>query len=210
MAISLHRSYDRRLLDLLDEAGRNVERGAALLRDLLSSYPDHPELARDILICEQEGDRIAHDIIHRLHACPEKRVPFGVADGHALAKAIDDIVDYAEQTSDTLALYGIEAPMEQAVELAEILVRSAEAVARALSALGRGVDLSEHLVEIHRLENDGDRLSRDGVAALFHHGIDPMVVIRWKDLFASLEAGVDACEHVAHVLEGITLQQRHR
>jgi len=207
MALSLHRSYDRRLLDLLDEAGRNVKRTAVLLRDLLAGYPDHPELARDILICEQDGDRIAHDIIHRLHACPEKRVPFGVADGHALATAIDDIVDYAEQTADTLALYGIEAPMEQSVALAEILVLSADAVAQALTALGQDEDLSEHLVEIHRLENDGDRLSRDGVAALFHHGIDPMVVIRWKDVFASLEASIDACEHVANVLEGIGLQR---
>ena len=65
-----------------------------------------------------------------------------------------------------------------------------------------------YLVEIHRLENEGDRLSRDGVASLFVNGIDPMVVIRWKDIFASLEASVDACEHVAHVLEGISLRRR--
>ena len=102
MALLRSRSYDSRLLELLDEAGRNVERTAVLLRDLLAEYPDHPELARDILICEHEGDRIAHDIIHRLHACPQRRVPFGVADGHALATAIDDIVDHAEQAADTL------------------------------------------------------------------------------------------------------------
>ena len=65
-----------------------------------------------------------------------------------------------------------------------------------------------YLVEIHRLENEGDRISRDAVAALFHNGIDPMVVIRWKDIFAALEAGVDACETVAHQLEGISLKRR--
>ena len=68
-------------------------------------------------------------------------------------------------------------------------------------------DLAPYLVEIHRLENEGDRISRDGVASLFVNGIDPMVVIRWKDIFASLEASVDACEHVAHVLEGISLRR---
>ena len=208
MALWRTRSYDSRLLELLGEAGSNVERTAVLLRDFLAEYPDHPELARDILICEQEGDRIAHDIIHRLHACPQRRVPFGVADGHALATAIDDIVDHAEQTADTLSIYGIEAPMEQAVQLAELLVQTAAETARAVAALGNGGDLTGHIVEIHRLENDGDRLSRDGVAALFHHGIDPMVVIRWKDVFASLEASIDACEHVANVLEGIALERR--
>ena len=207
MALWRTRSYDSRLLELLGEAGRNVERTAVLLRDFLAEYPDHPELARDILICEQEGDRIAHDIIHRLHACPPRRVPFGVADGHALATAIDDIVDHAEQTADTLSIYGIEAPMEQAVQLAELLVQTAAETARAVAGLGNGGDLTGHVVEIHRLENDGDRLSRDGVAALFHHGIDPMVVIRWKDVFASLEASIDACEHVANLLEGIALER---
>ena len=208
MALWRTRSYDSRLLELLGEAGSNVERTAVLLRDFLAEYPDHPELARDILICEQEGDRIAHDIIHRLHACPQRRVPFGVADGHALATAIDDIVDHAEQTADTLSIYGIEAPMEQAVQLAELLVQTAAETARAVAGLGNGADLTGHIVEIHRLENDGDRLSRDGVAALFHHGIDPMVVIRWKDVFASLEASIDACEHVRDVLEGIGLRRR--
>ena len=77
------------------------------------------------------------------------------------------------------------------------------------AALRTGADLAPYLVEIHRLENEGDRISRDGVASLFANGIDPMVVIRWKDIFDSLEASVDACEHVAHVLEGITLK-RHR
>ena len=73
-----------------------------------------------------------------------------------------------------------------------------------------GGDLSSHLVEVHRLENEGDRLQRDAVTSLFAGGIDPMVVIRWKDIFESLEAAVDACETVAHVLEGITLKRGRR
>jgi hypothetical protein len=76
-------------------------------------------------------------------------------------------------------------------------------VARAPRALRTGSDLSGALVEIHRIENEADRVMRDGVASLFVNGIDPRVVIRWKDIFESLEASVDACETVAHILEGI-------
>ncbi len=203
------RRYDARLLDLVDAAAENIQRSTRLLRELLEDYPERAELAREVFECEQEGDRIAHDIIHRLNGGRRApRAPFDAADGHALATAIDDIVDYAEQAADTLGIYGVEAPMEQALALADVFVEASREVARALGTLRDDGDMSAHLVEIHRLENEGDRISRDAVAALFHRGIDPMVVIRWKDIFAALEAGVDACETVAHLLEGIALKRR--
>ena len=203
------RPYDARLLDLVDAAAENIQRSTRLLRELLEDYPERAELARDVFECEQEGDRIAHDIIHRLNGGRRApRAPFDAADGHALATAIDDIVDYAEQAADTLGIYGVEAPMEQALALADVFVEASEEVARALGTLRADGDMAGFLVEIHRLENEGDRISRDAVAALFRNGIDPMVVIRWKDIFESLEAGVDACETVAHVLEGISLKRR--
>jgi uncharacterized protein Yka (UPF0111/DUF47 family) len=132
------------------------------------------------------------------------------ADGHVLATTLDDIVDYAEQAADELALYAVEAPMEQATLIADVLVGAGEQVAQALRCLRSGAELAPHLVEIHRLENEGDRLSRDAVASLFANGIDPMVVIRWKDIFETLEQSVDACEKVAHVLEGISLKRRNK
>ena len=99
--------------------------------------------------------------------------------------------------------------MEQALAMADVLVGAAEQVAVALRAPAqRRATSRRDLVEIHRLENEGDRISRDAVASLFANGIDPMVVIRWKDIFESLEAAVDACETVAHVLEGIALRRR--
>jgi len=202
--------YDGHVLELLEESGRNVQRATLLLRDVIADYPEHAELARDLVICEHEGDRITHDIIHRLNGGGRMRAPFDTADGYALATALDDIVDYSEQTADTLGIYGVEAGMEQAAQLGDILVGAGEQVARAVGSLRNGAELAPYLVEIHRLENEGDRVSRDAVAALFHNGIDPMVVIRWKDIFECLEASVDACETVAHVLEGITLKRRRR
>jgi uncharacterized protein len=207
MALLRRSAPDLEVLELLEEAGRNVERATLLLRDLLIDYPERAHLARDLVLCEHEGDRIAHDIIHRLKA-NGSRPPFDPADGYQLATSLDDIVDYAEQTADTLGVYGVEAPMEQAAQMGDVLVGAGEQVARALRALRTGAELAPYLVEIHRLENEADRMSRDAIASLFAGGIDPMVVIRWKDIFASLEASVDACEHVAHVLEGIGLRRR--
>jgi uncharacterized protein len=204
------RPYDNTLMGLVEESGRNIQRSGLLLHDLLVDYPEHAALAQDVKVCEQEGDRITHDIIHRLAGRGRVRAPFDATNGYALASALDDIVDHSEQAAAQLGLYAVEAPMEQAVEFTHVLVGAGEQIAQALRCLRTGTDLGPHLVEIHRLENEGDRLQRDGLASLFAGGIDPMVVIRWKDIFESLEAAVDACEKVAHVLEGITLRQRRR
>jgi uncharacterized protein len=204
----MHTSSDVGVLELFEQSGRTVRRATVLLRDLLADWPDRRELAAELVDCEHDGDRIAHDIIHALHDGRASRKTIDAIDGLQLATALDDIVDNAEQTADMLGIYGVEASMEHACLLAEVLVAAGEQVSGALRALRAGDELGTQLVEIHRLENEGDRLSRDAIASLFVAGIDPMVVIRWKDIFESLEAAVDACEHVAHVLEGIAMKRR--
>ena len=209
----LARRPDDPLHDLLDESGASdPARGRDSCARSSSIRRRTRALARELLRCEQEADRITHDIIHRLNGgAPRgarRRALIRSDDGHQLATALDDIVDHAEEAADQLILYRIEAPMEQALELADILVGACEQVGGALACLRSGVDLAPRLVEIHRLENEGDRVSRDAVASLFEGGIDPMVVIRWKDIFDALEAAVDSCEKVAHILEGIALRRR--
>ena len=198
---------DTALMELVEEAGRNVQRAGLLMRDLLGEFPEHAPLARDLKVCEQEGDRITHDIIHRLTGRRRVRAPFAPATATRSRRRSTTSSTHTEQAAAQLVLYGVEAPMEQAVGFAEVLVGAGEQIAQALRCLRTGTELGPTLVEIHRLENEGDRLQRDGVASLFAGGIDPMVVIRWKDIFESLEAAVDACETVAHVLEGITLKR---
>ena len=198
---------DPELLSLFEESGRNVQRSALLLRDLLADYPEQAGLAREILLCEQEGDRIVHDILHRLAERGSRRAHLDSADVHALAGALDDIVDFAEEAADQLGLYGVEAPMEQAQRMAEVLVATADLVSESLSGLRNGESVAQELVQIHRLENEADRIQRAAIANLFVAGIDPMIVIRWKDIFDTLESAVDACETVANVLEGISLKR---
>jgi uncharacterized protein len=195
------------LLGLFEASGRNVEEAAGLLRDLLTAYPDRPELAAEIVDLEHEGDRIAHEILSRVAERGSRAAAVDAVDVHALAVALDDIVDYAEEAADQLGTYGVEAPMEQAQEIAEVLVAAAEVVADSLRGLREDEDLGARLMEIHRLENEADRIVRAAVASLFRNGIDPMMVIRWKDIFETLESAVDACETVANVLEGISLKR---
>ena len=107
------------VLALLEESGRNIERTALVLRDLIAGYPARAELARELVVLEHEGDRITHDLIVQLGS-QKKLAVVTPEDGYALATALDDIVDYAEQTGDMLGIYGVEAPMEQAVQLSLI------------------------------------------------------------------------------------------
>ena len=182
--MALRRSApDPHLLSLFDESGRNVQRSALLLRDLLSDYPEQAGLARDMVLCEQEGDRIVHNILHRLAERGSRRAHLDSNDVHALAGALDDIVDYAEEAGAEHGLYGVEAPMEQAQHISEVLVQATEQVAESLRGLRNGLDVGPQLVEIHRLENEEDQIQRAAIANLFAAGIHPMIVIRWKDIF---------------------------
>ncbi len=195
---------DREFFDLFEEAATNVVRGADLLDQMLRSYPEKADLARDILICEQTGDRITHDIIQRLNSTFV--TPIDREDILELASALDDIVDFIEEVADYLGLYKIEAPMEQAQSLAHILLQACQQIEQAMPRMRDFKDMSHYTVEINRLENDGDRVSREAMASLFEGGIDPMVVIRWKDIFERLESAIDATEKVANVLEGIVIK----
>jgi predicted phosphate transport protein (TIGR00153 family) len=195
---------DRVYFDLFNEAGQNTLRAARMLKEMLEQWPDERGLAREILLAEQEGDRITHDIISRVNSTFV--TPIDGEDIYGLATKLDDIVDYIEETADFMGLYGIEAPMEQSIQIADVLLESCEQVAGALEHLRGFKNLDRYWIEIHRLENDGDRLYRDAVASLFANGIDPMVVIRWRDIFLRLERAVDSCESVAHILEGIVIK----
>jgi predicted phosphate transport protein (TIGR00153 family) len=195
---------DRVYFELFEEAGQNILQACELLDRMLSNYPDSKDLAREILLCEQEGDRIIHDIIDRLNHTFV--TPIDREDILALASALDDIVDYTEEVADYLGLYKIEAPMDQAIKLAKVLAAASRQIAEAIPRLRGFRDMSSYTVEINRLENEGDQITRAAIASLFDGGIDPMVVIRWKDLFERLEAAIDAAEHVAYILEGIVIK----
>jgi predicted phosphate transport protein (TIGR00153 family) len=201
---NLLRGTDREFFDLFERAGENIVRAAELLDEMLARYPETADLARDILACEHEGDRITHDLIQRLNQTFV--TPIDREDVLQLASALDDIVDYTEEVADYLGLYKIEAPMAQAQRLAGVVRDATRQIAAAIPLMRELKDISEHMVEVHRLENEGDRITREAIASLFETGIDPMVVIRWKDIFERLENAIDSTERAAFILEGIVIK----
>ena len=171
---------------------------------MFETWPEDSGVARDILKAEQEGDRITQEIVRRLNVEPPRSLDS--ADVYALATQLDDIIDDIEEAADFMGLFAIEAPMEQAHVLSNILARSCEQVSGLLSDLRGFKDLEPYWVEIHRLENEGDRVWREALASLFSDGIDPMVVIRWKDIFGLLERAIDSTETAAHKIEAIAVK----
>jgi uncharacterized protein len=193
------------LYGMLRRAGRNVELSTALLRELMRAWPDGVEKRVELVELEHENDAVTHDIVHHLHS--RLAVPFDRSDVLALASGLDDVVDFAEEAADFLGLYRVEAPMDQAIALADTLAAAGREVAVSLASLEDLPSAQPHLREIKRLENEGDCLLREGLTALFEGGVDPMVVIRWKDIFERVEDGIDACDRVAHLLRGISVKQ---
>src|ERR1700716_408751 len=139
---------DRVYFELFEEAGRNILHTSELLDRLMSDYPDQKELAEEIRACEHEGDRIVHDIIQHLNQTFV--TPIDREDILALASALDDIVDYSEEVADYLGLYKIEAPMDQAIRLARVLLAASRQIAEAIPRLRGFRDISHYTVEINR------------------------------------------------------------
>jgi predicted phosphate transport protein (TIGR00153 family) len=195
---------DQEYFRLFERASSNNLQAARLLDEMLGGYPETAGMEPQIVACEHEGDRITHDIVQRLNHTFV--TPIEREDILALASALDDVVDLIEESADYLGLYQIEAPTDQAIKLAHILAHACEALDRAMPLLRDFKDMSAHTVEVHRLENDGDRVTREAIAALFAHGIDPITVIRWKDIYERIEGAIDSTERVALLLEGIVIK----
>jgi uncharacterized protein len=199
------RSRGSEFFELLAQAGANLQTTGELVHELLDSWPDQPTLRKGITRCEQEGDRITRQIIERLyHGRP---TPFDRRDVYALAEAIDDVVDEIEEVSEQMAVYDIDAPVERAQDLAAVVRDSGRAVRRALDGLPHAADLSPEAREVRELEHEGDRIYREAIASLFDGGIDPMVILRWKDVFQGLEDAVDRSRSLMDMLAGLAARR---
>lgn len=190
--------------ELFAVAGRTAHEAARLTETRFREVPEPSVPHARVKELEREADDVVRNMFELLNT--QYVTPFDREDISELARAVDDVVDFVEEASDLLDLYKIEAPMEQAQALTKVLVAACEQLAAGLEHLPEFKDLDKYWIEIHRLENEGDRISRDAVASLFSNGIDPMVVIRWKDMFAVLEEAIDATESAAQILEGIVIK----
>ena len=193
-----------KFFDLFVDDSLNVLAAARLLEQFFRNYDDRERLASQLRDAEHAGDQISHDIGHKLESTFV--TPFDREDIHALISRLDDILDFIEEVADTCILYGINQPSPVAVSQAEIIVRQCDELTAALSKLRKFKGLEQHWIEIHRLENEGDRIVRQAVAKLFKNGQDPIEIIKWKDVYDLGEKAIDACEDAANVIERIVVK----
>ena len=191
--------------DLFSKAGENALEAARKAEIRFREYPNSSVTQADVKSVETEGDEITRELIQLLNT--QYVTPFDREDIYELTTAIDDVVDYIEEASDLLELYGIESTTRHAVEQCGILVQAVEQLAVALQRLKGLRGIQETLIELKRLEDEGDRVVHDAVAALFRDDrIDPLIVIRWKDIYEGLERAIDAAEHAANVIANIVVK----
>ena len=195
---------DERFFDLFVQDAANVLDGARQLEAMLRSYDNPDKAAKKIREVEHRGDEISHDIGRRLEQ--SFVTPFDREEIHALISALDDILDDIEQVADTFVLYRIEGPTKTSIKQAALVVQACETIHEALSNLRGFKDMDKYIVEIHRLENEGDRLCRSAIAGLFDDGAKTMEVLKWKDVYQQLEDAIDKCEDVADAIERIVVK----
>jgi predicted phosphate transport protein (TIGR00153 family) len=195
---------ERRFYDLFEQQAAVIVRSAGLLEQALTDVANLPTLQRQIKDLEHRGDELTHEIIRALNQTFV--TPFDREDIYALAAGLDDILDYIEEVADTTNLYGITAIPEPARELARLLADAVVQLEQAIGKLESGKGSEEQIIEVHRLEDVGDSVSRRAIAELFSCHHPPLEVIKLKDLYDLLEDALDRCEQVANVLEGIAIK----
>jgi uncharacterized protein len=190
--------------ELLTEAGRTVLEVAVLVEQRITNWPSGPS-QDEVKELEHRTDHLISELLG--HANSLFITPFDRDDLIALAFAVDDVADAAENASELFGLYGVEMPTKQAIQLSGLLVRAAERLAVLLAGLKQMHGSSEEIRLIKEIEDEADDVARAARASLFKdERIDPMIVIRWKDIYEALEDAVDACETAAHRVGNILVK----
>jgi predicted phosphate transport protein (TIGR00153 family) len=191
--------------DLFTRAGENALEAARHAETRFREFPSSSVSYADVKAIETHGDQITHDLINLLNT--QYVTPFDRDDIYELATAIDDVVDHIDEATELLDLYSVETPTKQAVEQCRIMVLAVEQLCTALSRLKGMRGVQEAVVELKQREDEADRVLHDAIAALFRDSrIDPLIVIRWKDIYESLERAIDAAEHAANVIGNIVVK----
>ncbi len=193
--------------DLFEKATHNLVQASEALTDLLEHFENVEMKVGRIRDLEHDADDVTHELYLQLHQTFV--TPLDREDIAALAQRMDDVMDYMEGASTAIRIYGIEKPTAAAKSLADLIRMQCLQIEQAVAYLRKGSDLKkiqEHLVEIHRLENEADTLYLNASADLFSNEMSPVDIIKWRDIYEQLEQATDSGEHVAHVLEGIVLK----
>ena len=195
---------DETFFKMFIDLAENINAGAAAMLELLENYVNVEVQVEIIKSLEHKGDNITHMVMKRLDQ--SFITPFDREDIHQLCSQIDDVLDLIDAAASRLVTYRVEAIRPGVTDLAKVLLQSTEAVVAAVKGLEKHDHILDRCIEINRLENEGDRLSRALIAQLFDEEKDPVQIIKWKEIIEVLEAAIDECEDVANVIESVTLK----
>ncbi|CAN5584405.1 DUF47 family protein [soil metagenome] len=190
---------DVRFFELFIADGENMARAASRLSEMVDRFDRLEERVSEIQELEKRGDQIDEEISRRLDDAFV--TPFDREDIHELTVRLDDVVDIIQAVAETLLIYDVKRPTEECRRLAAILAEQTTELSAALGKLEKMKDLNGHLEAVHRLEHEADTLSRAAVARLFRDRLDPLEVIKWRDLYRELENAIDASEDAAEAIE---------
>ncbi len=195
---------EEKFFDLFEQQGTNIVAAARTLEELVHDYPNAKAKVEQVKDLEHAGDTLTHELVKKLNTT--FITPIDREDIYALACRLDDVLDLIDAVAERLLIYKIVRPTEGCVDMAKVIVKTAEATDRAVRCLRTlSPYYHKHCVEVNRLENEADRLLRDLLAGLFE-GVDPIEIIKWKELYETLESVTDRCEDVVNVIEGIMLK----
>jgi hypothetical protein len=199
--------HDASFFAHFEHQGKKTVEGCRAFLDMVENPTNLESRAERVKQIEHECDEITHAVVEGLHKT--FITPIDRNDIYTLITKMDDIMDFVEAAADRLALYEIPAMTKEVGDLARCLVSSAEHVLGAVSSikeLGKPNGILQHCIEINRLENVADSILRSALARLFREEKDPIAVIKWKEIYETLESATDRCEDVANIIEGVVLE----
>ena len=196
---------EEQFFDLFERQARHIVESAQQLRDMIFDFSDAAAKSAAVRELEHAGDVLTHELVRKINTTFV--TPFDREDVYALATRLDDVLDLIEAAADRLVLYRIKAPTSGARALGEVIVKAAIATEGAVRCLRpHSPSYHTHCIETNRLENEADRLLKELIAGLFADVTDPIEVIKWKEIYETLEEVTDRCEDVVNVIEGIMLK----
>ena len=193
--------------DYFEQAANHTVEAARVLLKITENYANADPLARELAAIEHACDEVAHTTMDRLNKT--FITPLDREDIHALILKIDDVVDLIEAAANRMTFFRIERPTEYSVNLAKQIVRGCELTTKAVHGMRSPKNYDAVLkdcIAIHEVENAGDDIFHEALAELFNRETDPIKVIKWKEIYETMEMVTDRCEDVANVLQGVIVK----
>ncbi len=195
---------ETKFFQMFEELASNVTTGARMLQQILSSPNNIPAQVEKLKEIEHKGDDLTHSIMYKLNQT--FITPFDREDIHRLASSLDDVLDFVNAAAQRMVIYKIQNPPPAAERLANLVVLQSEELVKAVSELEKNKHVLERCVEVNRLEDEADRVTREAIGALFENQHDPITLIKIKELLEVLEMATDKAEDAANVLEAVVLK----